>query len=134
MSAVSDVLDEINLEAVPRSYEEAVRLLAAWHDTGAADVEFYEIPDPEEKVVRLIEVGDEFPEGGVERVTPTGTWEPVVPVYSFGPSADFPFRSAIVQLRPADWRDVLTGRLPLSKPWDLDSRRRLPRPMEAAGA
>ena len=109
------------IDSVPKTYDDAVLILAAAH---AADlqVDIYSLPDAEKKVVRLIEVSDSFVEGGVDRRTPTGGWERVVPVFPIGSTADFPFRSEIVQVTPAEWEQVRRGELKLNRDWgDLRS-------------
>ena len=115
----------VDLDAVPRTYDEAVRLLASWHAAGDEAVEFYEIPDPEGKVVRLIEVSDDFPPGSLDRRRPDGTFERVIPVYSFPPDVEFPFRHAYVQITSDEWRAALAGTLPFRDDWDASAAVRL---------
>ena len=66
------------LDVVPKTYESAVRVLAAAHAAGEVSVEIFHLPDPQQRVVRLIEVSDAFPDGGVERPAPPGGMERVV--------------------------------------------------------
>ena len=112
MDATSTALD-----AVPKTYERAVRVLAAAHASGPDQVEIYHLPDPQQRVVRLIEVSEAFPEGGVERPAPPGGMERVVPVFPMGPAEDFPFRSEIVQVTPAEWEEIRQGNLKLNRNW-----------------
>jgi hypothetical protein len=102
---------------VPKTYEDAVRVLAAAHASGPDQVEIYQLPDPQQRVVRLIEVSGAFPEGGVERPAPTGGMERVVPVFPMGPAKDFPFRSEIVQVTPNEWEELRQGNLKLNRNW-----------------
>ncbi len=116
-------LQDVDFDAVPKTHAEAVRLLAAMHASGDDSIEVYEVPDPHERVVRLAEVSETFPEGGVDRPTSPEEYERVIPVYPFGPSDDFPFRSEVVQVRPEEWEALQAGRLRLTRPWDLASAR-----------
>lgn len=104
-------------ETVPKTYDEAVRALADAHAAGGDSVEFYHVPDPQQRVVRLIEVSDAFPEGGVERSVPGGGTEWVVPVFPMGPARDFPFRSEVVQVTSAEWVQLRQGALRLNRDW-----------------
>lgn len=114
------------LDAVPKTYECAVRLLAAAHAAGLDQVEIYQLPDPEQHVVRLIEVSDAFPEGGVERPAPPNGTERVVPVFPMGPAKDFPFRSEIVQVTPTEWGELRQGHLKLNRNWgDLNQAQKV---------
>ena len=112
MNKASAALDE-----VPKTYERAVRVLAAAHATGVESVDIYYLPDPQQLVVRLIEVSDTFPEGGVDRPALPGGMERVVPVFPLGPARDFPFRSEVVQITPAEWEQLLQGSLKLNRDW-----------------
>lgn len=105
------------LDAVPKTYERAVRVLAAAHASGPDRVEIYHLPDPQQRVVRLVEISEGFPEGGVERSVPDGGLERVVPVFPMGPAKDFPFRSEIVQVTPAEWEELRRGNLKLNRNW-----------------
>jgi len=105
------------LDEIPKTYADAVRVLAAAHAAGGDPIDIHSIPDPEGRVVRLIEVSDAFPEGGVERpVSPKGI-ERIVPVFPMGPAKDFPFRSEIVQVKPAEWKQLREGTLRLNRDW-----------------
>lgn len=113
------------LDSVPNTYESAVCVLAAAHASGEASVEIYYLPDPERRVVRLIEVSDTFPEGGVERPAPPGRMERIVPVFPLGPSKDFPFRSEVAQITRAEWEQLRQGILKLNRDWgDLSRAKR----------
>ena len=112
MNATSAALD-----TVPNTYERAVRVLAAAHASGPDQVEIFHLPDPQQRVVRLIEVSEAFPQGGVERPAPRGGMERVVPVFPMGPAKDFPFRSEIVQVTPAEWEELRQGNLKLNRTW-----------------
>lgn len=77
--------------------------------------------------MRLIEVSDAFPDGGVERPAAPGCMERVVPVFPMGPARDFPFRSEIVQVTPAEWEQLRNGKLKLNRDWgDLNLAKRVP--------
>lgn len=113
-----------SLDAVPKTYEEAVQALAAAHSSQMDSVEIYHIPDPQKKVVRLIEVSDAFPEGAVHSAAPSGSTERIVPVFPMGPARDFPFRSEVVQVKPAEWEKLQQGTLKLNRDWDLKQARK----------
>jgi hypothetical protein len=114
------------LDAVPKSYDCAVRVLAAAHACGLDQVEVYHLPDPQQGVVRLIEVSEAFPEGSIERPAPSGGMERVVPVFAMGPARDFPFRSEIVQITPAEWEGLRHGTLKLNRNWgDLNQAQKV---------
>ena len=101
-------------EAIPTSYDEAVRTLAEWHGgVRGANVEIYSFPDPTESVVRLVEVSDEFPYSGQ-----------IWPV-TFGPSPEFPFQSTVVLLTPEEWQQVLAATLSLPEDWQVARRQKV---------
>jgi hypothetical protein len=117
MHDMSEQTIDVTSDAVPKTYEDAVRVLATVHASGPDQVEIYHLPDPQQRVVRLIEVSEAFPQGGVERLTPTGAMERVVPVFPMGPANDFPFRSEIIQVTPAEWEELRQGSLKLNRNW-----------------
>ena len=108
--------------AAPRTYDDAVATLAQAHADGCIRIVIYTIPDPHRKVVRLMEVSDDFPEAGVDRPTP-GTapngLQRIVPVFPMNPSGDFPFRSEVAQVTTDEWDDLQRGHLDLTAEWDL---------------
>jgi len=111
-----------DLESVPKNYGSAVNVLAAAHAEGLSSVEIFHIHDPQEKVVRLIEVSSEFPESSVQRNTQSNGTEYIVPVFPMGPAHDFPFRSEVVQITQDEWVRLRNGELKLNKDWgDLKS-------------
>jgi hypothetical protein len=116
------------LDAVPKTYEQAVEVLAAAHAAGPDQVEIYCVPDPQRRVIRLLEVSEAFPEGAVDRPVPLPQgMERVVPVFPMGPAKDFPFRSEIVQVTPAEWDQLRQGKLKLNRDWgDLNQAQRVP--------
>ena len=89
-------------------------------------MEIYLVPDPQKQVVRLIEVSDAFPEGGVERPAPPHGMERVVPVFPMGPAKDFPFRSEVAQVTPTEWAKLQHKTLKLNRDWDLEQARKVP--------
>jgi hypothetical protein len=114
------------LDAVPKTYEDAVHALAAAHAAAVASVEIYYLPDPQNRVVRLIEVSDAFPEGAVERAASSGGMDRVVPVFPLGPANDFPFRSEVAQVTSAEWTQLRRGLLKLNRDWgDLNQARKV---------
>ena len=105
----------LNLEAVPRHYEDAVLLLANWHrERGDASFAAYSFPDPGGLVVRLVEVSDRFPIADTVRPL------------RFGRSADFPFASAVALVSVQDWANILSGSLMLPEGWSLQNVQRVP--------
>ena len=105
---------------VPKTYGAAVASLAAAHADGDDGIVVYCLPDPQGKVVRLIEVSDAFPEAGVERPAAPGGFEWVVPVFPMGPARDFPFRSEVAQVTRDEWGRLRAGELRLNRDWNLD--------------
>jgi hypothetical protein len=105
------------LDAVPKTYEDAVRALAAAHAAGVVSMEIYCLPDPQKRIVRLIEVSDSFPDGAVERPSSSGATERVVPVFPLGPARDFPYRSEVAQVTSAEWAQLRQGTLKLNRDW-----------------
>ncbi|MCC2669543.1 MAG: hypothetical protein K0Q72_2014 [Armatimonadetes bacterium] len=99
-------------EIVPTTYEEAVRLLSTWHaELDRADLQIFSFPDPEARVVRLLEVSSDFAES--DQLRPL----------SFGASKEFPFRSSVALATPAEWQEVLAGKRSLPAEWSLAERR-----------
>jgi hypothetical protein len=43
--------------------------------------------------------------------------ERVVPVFPLGPAKDFPFRSEVAQITPAEWDQLLQGNLKINRDW-----------------
>jgi len=114
------------LDAVPKTYDSAVRGLTAAHSAGPDEVEIYSVPDPHERVVRLIEVSGVFPQGSVERSALSGGMERIVPVFKMGPAKDFPFSSEVVQVTPDEWMQLREGQLKLNQDWgDLNKARKV---------
>ncbi len=112
------------MEEIPKTYEHAVRVLAAAPAIGPDRVDIYVVPDSQQKSVRLIEVSATFPEGAVERRVPPNRTEVIVPVFPMGPSKDYPFRSEIAQVTPSEWKELQAGTLRLNREWgDLKSAR-----------
>ncbi len=113
-----------SLDAVPRTYEEAVQALAAAHSAQMDAVEIYYIPDLQKKVVRLIEVSDAFPEGAVHSAASSRETERIVPVFPMGPARDFPFRSEVAQVKRSEWEELQLETLKLNRDWDLKQVRK----------
>lgn len=101
------------VDEVPKTYDQAVRTLARWHgDEDGNGLEVYSIPDPVGQVIRLIEVSTEFPTADIR-------------AFTFGSSADFPFKSSVIQITPTQWERLLRGELSLPADWNLDSRHKV---------
>ena len=113
------------LEAVPKTYDDAIQVLAAAHSAGDDPMEIYLVPDPQKQVVRLVEVSDAFPEGGVERPVPPHGIERIVPVFPMGPAKDFPFRSEVAQVTRAEWTKLQQKTLKLNRDWDLEQAQKV---------
>jgi len=101
-----------DIDQIPKTYEQAVETLAEWHGSGQA-IEIYSFPDPVRKVVKLIEVSDDFAASG--SVAPVG----------MGASAEFPFQSSVALLSGDEWEAVLRGDMQLPQDWDLETRTRV---------
>jgi hypothetical protein len=112
------------IDAIPKTYEAAIHALAAAHADD--DVEIYSVPDPQQQVVRLIEVCSTFPESGVQRQVPPNGMERIVPVFPMGAAKDFPFRSEIIQITPQEWEQLRQGKLKLNRNWgDLNQAQKV---------
>jgi hypothetical protein len=99
------VKDMIDLDAIPSTYDEAVRPLAAWHQEDG--IAIYYLPDVDKATVRLVEVSAEF--GDDDNLRPV----------SMGASSKFPFRSSVLLVSNADWKRVNSGENSLPDGWDL---------------
>src|ERR1041385_938967 len=99
---------------IPKTYDEAVQTLARWHgEDNDADVSIFSFPDPEEQVVRLIEVSREFPTAGDVRP------------FTFGRSIEFPFKSSVALVVPEEWEKLQSGQMSLPSGWDIGAARRV---------
>ncbi len=96
----------LDLNQLPSTYEEAVESLAAWHQDG--NVTIYQMPDPDRKVVRLVEVSDE-----------TGDSEEVRPI-RMGASVDFPFKTEVLLVSESDWLRISNGEKSLPSGWNFE--------------
>ena len=122
--AIISYMTDHALDAVPKTYEAAVKALADAH--AGDDIKIYSVPDPGRMVVRLIEISAAFPEAGVERPAPPNGNEWVVPVFPMGPAKDFPFHSEIVQITPEEWDKLREGKLKLNRNWgDLNTAQKV---------
>jgi hypothetical protein len=118
------IMTDHALDSIPKTYDAAVRALAAAH--GGANIAIYSMADPAQQVVRLIEVSADFPAAGVERPIPPDGKEWIVPVFPMGRARDFPFRSEIAQVTPAEWDKLRQGKLKLNRDWgDLNTAQRI---------
>lgn len=105
---------QVEAQEVPRTYDEAVAMLARWHgESGPADVKVYLFPDPTGEAVQLAEVSEEFQATG--RVAP----------FTLGRSATFPFVSSVALLTPVEWNAVINRHLPLPSNWDLPAHKQV---------
>jgi hypothetical protein len=94
------------LNRVPRSYNDAVDLLVEWHrDEG---IKIYNMPDPNQQTVQLIEVSNSF-----------GDDDPIRPL-AMGPSHDFPFPTSVILISEHDWHLIENGAQYLPTGWMLD--------------
>jgi hypothetical protein len=112
---------------IPETYEEAVRLLAEAHVEGEEEsIRVFLIPDEDEKIVRIIEVSDIFPEAAVQRPVPgvpddaPEQLERIVPVFPMGPSRDYPYRSEVAMVTEQEWQQLHEHSLKLNRDWDLE--------------
>jgi hypothetical protein len=94
----------INLNDIPKTYEEAVRNLAAWQ--GDDEITIFYLPDPAARVVRLVEISNSF--GDNKELRPV----------AMGASPEFPFPSNVLLISTADWRRVKNGEKSLPAGWD----------------
>ncbi|MGO8671914.1 MAG: hypothetical protein ACLQVD_11185 [Capsulimonadaceae bacterium] len=96
----------VDLNKIPSTYTEAVDLLAA-RQGDDDDVAVYHMPDPAEKVVRLLEVSPWYKD------------EDVLGPVSMGASRDFPYASHVILVSEGDWQRVNCGEKPLPAGCDL---------------
>jgi hypothetical protein len=100
------------LEQIPSTYEQAVELLARWHrEEVPSMVAIWSYDDPDEKVVRLLEVDELYaPEGEI--------WS-----YHFTASETFPFRTEVALVGPEDFAAAEAGTVSLPKGYQKVERR-----------
>jgi hypothetical protein len=99
----------LNMESIPRNYEEAVSLLSSWHaESDDPTLIIYALPDSNQEVVTLVEISSKFPATG--EIRPIG----------MGKSADFPYRSQVALTTPEEWQNVKNGRISLPSNWSLE--------------
>ena len=103
-----------SIEEIPKTYDQAVRVLAHWHgEGGATDLRVFAFRDPDQKIVRLLHVSATFPDsGGVQ-------------VYKLGRSDEFPFKSAVALALPKYWDSIKTGANLLPPDWDPNAAERV---------
>jgi hypothetical protein len=78
-------------DEIPRTYEEAERLLARWQgEGGPADLLAFAFSDPADETVRLLYVSEEFPESGA------------IYAMTFGRSPEIPFRKCGSKSKPGN--------------------------------
>jgi hypothetical protein len=101
-------------DEIPRTYEEAERLLARWQgEGGPADLLAFAFSDPADETVRLLYVSEEFPESGA------------IYAMTFGRSPEIPFRSSTASATPQEWEQVQAGELLLPQGWELARKRQV---------
>lgn len=102
------------VDEVPKTYEEAERLLVRWHaEGGPSDLRIFSFPDSAGEMVRLLEVSDDF--------LATGVIRPM----TFGRSPEMPFRTSTALASPEEWALVQAGKVPLPPGWDLAAARQV---------
>ncbi len=90
------------------SYDEAVKQIATGHrDTDQPPAAVILFPDPQEEVIRLLDVTSLVPE--------TGEFYWV----RFGATPEVPFITEIAQVTPAEWESIQHGTMALPAGWDL---------------
>jgi hypothetical protein len=107
------LFEMIDLDTIPKTYDEAVESLAAWHYDDKSDMEVFVMADPDRKTVCLVEVSDDVGDDDNPRPIRMGT------------SADFPFSSSILLLSVSDWERINAGQLSLPEGWILERLRKL---------
>ncbi len=103
---------------VPKTYDDAVKLLVKCHAEAhdyMKDLVIYHIPDPEEKVVKLFEISNGFPD--------TNDIWPV----RFRKLDTFPFDTAVAIATPDEWRRIKAGKLEFqnANDWNLKTRKKV---------
>jgi hypothetical protein len=121
---MEDILSIMSqIDEIPKSYEDAVRLLGQWGgEAGADDLRIFAAEDVGDEMVRLIHVTDQFPDS--VRVS----------VYTFGASEEFPFRSALALASPDQWEVMRArGGYPgLPSEWKITNARQVWPPQDSA--
>lgn len=113
------------VEHIPKTYEEAVVTLAQWGgEAGPDDLRTFAAENVGDEVVRIIHVSADFPN------------TVKIPVFTFGASEEFPFRSVVALARPEDWEEIRsgTGEKLLPPDWKLSHPRQLWPATEASAA
>lgn len=91
---------------VIHDYEQAVHTLARWHGEGESEpMAIFSFDDPEQHVVRLLEVSDAFPATGQ-------AW-----AIGFGPSREFQFPSEVIIVTREEYQAIQQGSMPLPEKW-----------------
>ena len=90
----------------------AASLATAHRGEDLKTAEVYLFPDPQLSDVRLLEVSGSAPRSG-----------DVLPFrFAARPDIGVPFASTVILMSPEEWKDVLSGALPLPPGWDLSRR------------
>jgi hypothetical protein len=109
-------VDMAQVESIPGTYADAVRILAdSYGASGADDLVIFALEDQHDNTIRLIQLSDAFPDlGGIR-------------VYRFRCSAEFPFRSAVAPVRPEQWERIRSGGKDPELPadWSLTTARQV---------
>lgn len=93
----------------------ALSLANAHRKEDPKTAEVYLFPDPQLADVRLLEVSESAPRSG-----------DVLPYrFESRPDIGVRFASTVILLSPDEWKDVLSGALPLPPGWDLSKREQL---------
>lgn len=101
-------------DEIPKTYEEAERLLARWQGEGrAADLLAFAFTDPADQTVRLLYVSEEFPDSDE------------IYAMTFGRSLEIPFRTSTAMATPHEWEQIQAGNLALPKGWELARKRQV---------
>jgi hypothetical protein len=92
------------------TYKIAVNTLVKWQaEKYKAPIIIYSVPDPNEHIVRLIEISDSFIE--TNDVTPV----------NIGASSELPFKSSVILVNLNEWSRIQCGELPLPENWNLNN-------------
>ena len=92
------------------SYDDAIKDIVEGHrDTDQPPHAIILFRDPEEQVIRLLDVTDLVPETGeVYRIR-------------FGRTPEIPYVSELAQVTPSEWPKIRAGEIELPEGWDLNS-------------
>ena len=90
------------------SYDDAVKEIVEGHrDNDQPPYAIILFRDPQQQVIRILDVTDLVPESGE------------VYRFRFGRTEDIPFVTEVAQVTPSEWPKIQAGEISLPEGWDL---------------